>query len=299
MNAEAAVCLDSGDTNNPWNPASNPSIMSVLRFSCTILLPALFSCSAIPGRPQSSDPKALIAVRAAVAAELSANNTDKSNWMYRDHDTVPGKDAVYNVVETPQGELRRMIELNGNPLSGAAEQNEIQRINDYIGDASAQAKARRNAAHDDRQATEMLKMLPDAFVWTVTGDEGEFIVLNFRPNPQFNPPDMQSRVMGAMAGQMMITREESRIRTLKGKLSQDVLIGWGILGRLNEGGIFDVERREVAPGHWQITETRVHIGGHALVFKTIGQQEDEIKTDWRPSTDATLRQAARTLGAGQ
>ena len=32
---------------------------------------------------------------------------------------------------------------------------------------------------------------------------------------------------------------------------------------------------------WQITETHVHIGGHALLFKTIGEQEDEVKTEFR------------------
>jgi hypothetical protein len=271
-------------------------LLKLLRLpSCIILLPALLL--AVPARGQSSDPKALAAVRAAVASELSANQTDKSNWMYRDHDSVPGKDAVYQAVETPQGELRRMIELNGKPLSGSAEQEETGRINEYVGDSAAQARARRNGAHDDKQATAMLKMLPDAFLWTPASEEGDLLTLDFRPNPQFNPPDMQARVMGTMAGQMVIARNGNRIRTLKGKLTEDVLIGWGVLGKLNEGGTFDVERREIAPGHWQITETHVHIGGHALLFKTIGQQEDEQKTEWKPSTDATLKEAAHTLGA--
>jgi predicted metalloprotease with PDZ domain len=66
-----------------------------------------------------------------------------------------------------------------------------------------------------------------------------------------------------------------------------------------KGGTFDIERRQVGSGHWQITETHVHIGGHALFFKSIGTQEDEVKTDWKPSPDETLIEAARTLGAHQ
>ena len=58
------------------------------------------------------------------------------------------------------------------------------------------------------------------------------------------------------------------------------------------------ERREISPHIWQITESRVHIGGRALLFKNIGQQEDEIKSDWKPSTAKTLEEAAKQLGAG-
>lgn len=249
-------------------------------------------------QPQGSDPAAVEEVRQAVSAELEADRTDKSNWTYRENDVTPGKNAVYTTIETPKGTLRRLIELNGHPLNGDAAANEMRRIQSYVQDSAAQARARRNSAHDDAQAEELLKMLPEAFLWTKASENGESDTLNFRPNPNFDPPDMQSRVMGIMEGQMVISKEGHRIVTLRGKLSDDVLIGWGILGRLNRGGTFDVERRMVGEHHWQITETHVHIGGHALLFHTIGQQEDDVKTEWKPSTAQTLQQAVQELNAG-
>ncbi len=166
-------------------------------------------------------------------------------------------------------------------------------------DPSAQARARKNSAHDDAQATELLKMLPDAFLWSIASETPDFITLSFRPNSAFSPPDMEARVMGAMAGQMVIARNGNRIRTLRGTLSYNILIGFGLLAKMYKGGTFDVERRLVGEEHWQITETHVHIDGHALLFHDIGQQEDEVKTDWKPSTDDTLEEAARTLNAQQ
>ncbi|HTV09296.1 MAG TPA: hypothetical protein VMD97_09665 [Candidatus Aquilonibacter sp.] len=245
-----------------------------------------------------SDPAAVEQVRQAVAAELEANRTDKSIWTYRENDITPGKNAVYHTIETTQGTLRRLIELNGRPLTGQAAANEKNRIENYVHDSSAQAKAQRASAHDDAQAAELLKMLPNAFLWTKGAESSEYETLNFRPNPNFNPPDMQSRVLGAMAGELVVSKEGHRIRTLKGQLTDNVLIGWGILGKLDKGGTFDVERRMVGDGRWQITETHVHIGGHALLFKTIGQQEDDVKTDWAPSTAKTLEEAATQLTAG-
>jgi hypothetical protein len=259
------------------------------------LAAATFLAGTLPLLAQTSQPEAVEAVRAAVASEMQSAQTDKSIWSYMDHDKTDEKDAIYRVVETRQGELRRMVELNGKPVTGAAEQAETQRIDAYVHDTAAQAKARKNGAHDDAQAADLLKMLPEAFIWTVAGQNPEFITLHYTPNPRFNPPDMQSRVMSIMGGEMIIARDGNRIRTLRGGLTQDVKFGFGIFGRLDKGGTFDIERRQVGGGHWQITESRVHIGGKALLFKTIGQQEDEVKTDWKPSPANTLQDAARVL----
>jgi hypothetical protein len=104
---------------------------------------------------------------------------------------------------------------------------------------------------------------------------------------------MQGRVLGAMAGTLVVNKAQSRIETISGKLTQDITIGWGLLGRLRQGGTFRVERREVAPGLWQIVETHVHIEGKALFFKTIGEQQDEVQSEFTQATPGTtLEQAA-------
>ena len=267
------------------------------RYSAVALAVCFLSLSSLPLAAQDSQPEALRALHSAVASEMQSARSDKSIWMYRDHDDLPGKDAIYATVETRQGMLRRMIELDGEPLSPAAGKAETERIQNYVNDSSAQAKARKNGAHDDVQAAEMLRMLPDAFIWSTVSETPEFITLSYKPNPGFSPPNMQARVMGVMAGQMIIARNGDRIRTLRGQLTTDVLIGFGIVAKLYKGGTFDVERRQVGGNHWQITETHVHIGGHALLFKSIGQEEDDVKTEWKPSRDDTLEEAARTLNA--
>jgi hypothetical protein len=101
-----------------------------------------------------------------------------------------------------------------------------------------------------------------------------------------------------MAGELVVNKAQNRIQTIKGKLIRDVKFGWGLLGRMNAGGTFNVERREIAPGIWSITESHVHIDGKALLFKTIGEQEDEVKSQFRRTPPATtLVQAADILKA--
>ncbi len=244
---------------------------------------------------QTSSHLALDVVRSAVAAEVQASHTDHSIWTYWDHDVTPNQDTLYFTIETPQGALRRMIRLNGQPLTPKQQQAETKRIADFVHSPSEQTKAQKNSAHDDAQAAQLLAILPDAFLWTIVSQSPQEITLSFQPNPQFDPPDMEMRVMSAMAGEMIVVRDGNRIRSLRGRLTHNILIGYGLLAKLYAGGTFDVERRVVGKDRWQITQTHVHIGGHALLFKTIGQQEDEVKTGWKPSTAQTLEQAARAL----
>ena len=99
-----------------------------------------------------------------------------------------------------------------------------------------------------------------------------------------------------MAGTLIVDRTQHRIKTFKGSLQNDVTIGFGFLARLKQGGTFDIERRQLTPGVWQITESHVHIDGHALFFHSIGEQQDEVKWDFTavpPGT--TLEQAVGML----
>ena len=74
----------------------------------------------------------------------------------------------------------------------------------------------------------------------------------------------------------------------------------GLLGQLDSGGTFDVERRETGEGVWQITETHVHIVGHALIFHTISEEEDDEKWDFKPlPAQVTMRQVENELLAAK
>jgi hypothetical protein len=231
-------------------------------------------------------------VRRAMQAELAADLNDHTRWHYRDAQK-DGVETVSIVVETNHGSVRRLISRGGQPLNEAEARAEDERIQSFIRDPDKLAKQKRDGAQDGKNAEELLRMLPEAFIWKVRSEDAQKITLNFEPNPTFNPPDMQGRVLGQMAGELVVDRGQNRIVTISGKLTQDVMIGWGLLGRLRGGGTFRVERREVAPGLWQITETHVHIEGRVLFFKDIGQQQDEVQTEFTEVPNGTtLEQAA-------
>ena len=230
----------------------------------------------------------------AVNAELAAERSDHSLWLYRESDKRPGDDVLQWVAETNTANVIRVLEKNGNRLPIDEQRRHVMQ---FIHDPGAQAKQRANGEHDDNQAEALLRMLPAAFRWSIVNTTQTTTTLQFQPNSGFHPPTREARVFAAMAGEMVVENAHHRIRTFEGRMIHDVTFGlWGILGKLDAGGNFDVERRETGEGVWQITQTHVHIQGHALLFKTISEQEDDVRSDFRRLPNGTdLQQAADLL----
>ncbi|HVN94137.1 MAG TPA: hypothetical protein VMT38_10595 [Terracidiphilus sp.] len=257
--------------------------LGVLGFAAIVLVPAL--------RGQ----QAKQIVQQAVKTELAADENDHSRWLFFDVYRKPGETLEQWVAETGHGDLKRVLKENGNRLSA---QDQRQEMNSYVDDPAAQARQRKSGHHDDEQARQMLSMLPQAFIWTKLSDQNGRTVLHFAPNPQFNPPSYEARVFAAMEGNMTVDDKQHRIAGLQGRMIHDVKFGWGLLGELKAGGTFDVERREVGNGVWQITETHVHVAGRALLFKDISDEEDDVKTHFREiSPDLALTGAEKLLMA--
>lgn len=232
-------------------------------------------------------------VQQAVQTEMRADRNDHSQWLYYETDRKPNDDLTQWVAQTNRGDLYRVLEKNGESLSLAKQRKQMD---SFIHDAKAQAKQRSSEQHDDRQAANLLKLLPDAFVWTDAGPQGSNTVLHFKPDPSYHAPSREARVFAAMEGDLEVDTAQHRIASIKGHLIHNVDFGGGLLGKLDAGGSFDVERRQVGKGIWEITATHVHIHGHALLFKTISEQQDDEDSRFSPlPSGVTLQQAERAL----
>src|SRR3984957_18216110 len=142
-------------------------------------------------------------VRKAMQAELSADLNDHSRWKYRDAQK-DGTDTVSIVVETDHGSVKRLISKNGRPLNGSEAGIEDARVQTFIHDPGQIAKQKKDGVQDGKNAEELLRMLPEAFSWKVQSEDAQKITLKFEPNPTFSPPDMQGRVLGRMAGELVV-----------------------------------------------------------------------------------------------
>jgi len=272
----------------------------IARLSRLFWLPFFFLCPGMcpADAAQTLSPDEI--VRIVVQNELNGDANDHTTWMYRDAYQSPEKNILKIVIETHEGNLSEIVQENGHPPSGEEHQNDLNHIRQIVSDPGLRARQKRAEEHDGQQARDMMNMLPKAFIWAITARGDGEVTLSFRPDPNFSPDSMSGKVLAAMSGTLVVDKHEMRLKKLAGHLDRDVVFGWGLLGRINAGGTFQIVREEVGPGSWQITETHVHISGHALFFKTIGDQEDEITSDYHHVPEGVdLNKAAQMLRDGE
>ncbi|MGA7925519.1 MAG: hypothetical protein WCA20_05940 [Candidatus Sulfotelmatobacter sp.] len=221
---------------------------------------------------------------------------DHTNWMYRLEKEQYGKKLIEEIVETKEGSLSRLVSINDRPLTAKQQLEEDQRVRMLITSRSAQQKLGRALDAETLQGRRLFKMLPDAFVFSYAGGDGNLVKLSFRPNPSFHPPSMEARVFHDMEGEMWVDCKQERLAGFDGHLTQTVKFGFGLLGHLDKGGHFEVRQAEVVFGHWDMTALSLEMTGKALLFATIGVQKRENHRDFhRVADDLTLTEAAEML----
>ena len=235
-------------------------------------------------------------VRQVVANELQSQQNDDTYWLYVSEVQEPDKTRTKYVIETREGALTLLAAENGQAVTPQQQQQEDKRINSLIHNPGELKKQKQEHERDAQKEQQLLKMLPEGFLYQYEGEEGRNIRLTFRPNPKFRPPTREAKVFHAMQGTMLLDATEKRLVELRGQLLRDVVFGWGLFGRLYAGGTFAVQQTEVAPAHWEATLIDVHIKGKALFFKTISEQQHEVHRDFRQASgNLTLEQAAEVL----
>ena len=250
--------------------------------------------AAAQGRPQ--EPASQL-VRRVIAHEVQAEEQDHSYWMFRLQQSQSGSETkTEEVVETPHGWLRRLLAVNGRPLTADQRKKEDERLHKLLTDPAEQRKNQEATRNDVQQAQQLLQMLPDAFLYSYAGSKAGIVKLNFKPNPKFHPQSRKATVFHDMVGSLWLDVTQQRLAGIQGHLNQKVKFAGGLLGYLDKGGTFDVRQTQIAPGVWDVTYMNIQMNGKALFFKTIAVREKDIRSDYRRvSSRLTLAQAAKLL----
>ena len=253
--------------------------------------PTGFAQSASPGSAIS--PNDL--VRAVVANELKPQD-HPGRWMYQVDKEEDGKKQTKEVVQTREGSLERLTEIDGHSLPSEKQQEEAVRLEKLVSHAPERQKLEEVQKKDTEQCEAFFKMIPDVFLFSYEGHEGELVKLGFKPNPTFQPSSREARVLHAMEGEILVQASEQRLGAISGHLVEDVKFGRGLLGYLEKGGTFSIKRTEIAPAQWVLTAMEVNMKGKALFLKTIAVQQKEYRSSFRKVTeDLTPVDAANIL----
>jgi hypothetical protein len=232
-------------------------------------------------------------IQQAAEIERKADQIDHSNWIFLEESDKPKEHVLQWVAATRTGSVERVLEKDDRELSEAQQRELIQK---FLHDTKAQNKQVAETNHDNQQIDDLLKLLPEAFVWTQTGATQTTTSLHFDPAPNFHPPTREARVFSSMTGDLVVDNQQHRICKIKGHLIHDVTFGGGLLGRLKERSSFALEQQQVGPSLWELTAIHVHLEGNALLFKSVSLQQDDKRSRFQPeSANVTLDQAVTSV----
>lgn len=239
-------------------------------------------------------------VQQVVYNEVNGTKNDHLRFTYRTRKETPKGTTTKQIVETNEGSIARLIAVNDQSPTPEQRKQDQERIHKLVNDPDERQRKYREQQDDAKKAEDMLRVLPDAFLYEEIGREGDLIKLHFHPRPHFDPPSREASVYRGMEGTLTVDGRQKRLVRIDGHLFQDVTFGWGILGRLEKGGTFFVEQKQLEGPRWEVTVMDVNMNGKALFFKTISMHEKEISTDFhRVPENLSLKQAVDMLEKGQ
>ena len=280
----------------PAHQLSLQRLVASTSVSSALVFFLLASLASAQSEPSAAHPPANEFVLKVITNELKAENEDHSHWMFRLETENAGRDEIYEVVESKGGDLKRLIAVNGRPLSPEEQKKQDEHIQYLVNHPDELRKAQRAEEGDQARSQRLLKTLPEALIFAYAERRGDLVQLTFKPNPSFRPSFHEAHVFHAMEGSLWVSSTEYRLSEINGHLTHEVKFGGGLLGDLDRGGHFHVKQEEVAPHYWELTLMDVDMKGKALFFKTISVAEKLQRSSLhRVPDDLTLAQAAELI----
>jgi hypothetical protein len=233
-------------------------------------------------------------VRDTIEHEIDAQAKDRSLWCYRKLEEKDGQRRLFITCQAQGAQIERLFAVNGRVLDEKQREAEDQKIEKLLKSKRELHKQARQQREDAKLATNLLELIPDAFVFRIEEKDGNKIKLKFTPNPTFHPSGHEAKVFHHMEGTLTLDLDQKRLAEISGQLKSAVKFGGGVLGHLDEGGTFLVRQQEVRPGCWEMTTLDVQMSGKALFFKTIDVRQKEIDSEFHAvPVSATIEQVAQ------
>ena len=224
-------------------------------------------------------------VRRAIGHRLAEDKAPRP-VEYLFHKVDGGRDRTQEIVETKDGDVARLVELGGKPLSAEANQAELDRLQNLKNHPEMQEHRRKNEERDKGRIDRMMGMLPDAFSYRVEATEacgaGQCYRMAYEPKPGWTPPDLEAGIFRGISGEVWIDVKQERLVKLVADFVADVNFGFGILGKVSKGGKVVLEQADIGGGEWELTGMTARLDGKALLFKKIDVQLTEEMSRYVP-----------------
>jgi hypothetical protein len=261
--------------------------MKGMRFAMFLALPVLCSAQA----PQ--DLRAL--VRDSLRF-LDPGNNKTSEYSYRfvvdrkqydsagavkSHEIAVGNRSFQDGVP-----VSRLVEKNGKKLSEEELRKQEEAIRTQVAKEKAltaeeREKRLRKAAENDG----WMKEIPDALEYKYTGEESidgrPAYLLLFSPRPGYSANNVRARLFEKTNGKLWIDKADRELVKGEAETFAPMNIGFGLVGKIEKGTRFSLQRRRLAEGAWLLDNQMVRFAARIALFKYMSNEVVTRQSEYR------------------
>jgi hypothetical protein len=239
----------------------------------------------------------------AAANELLALHHKGSYLRYRMETINERGDQVRDVIESKDGTVARLILKDGKPLTEEQDKAERQRLSNMIASPAAYAKHVKNAESEKTMADKLAPLMADAMINTYTPGQPQSgrnggaleIVLDYKPNPKFAPPNTEAQALTGLEGRVWIDAKTRYVVRMEGTIARGVNFGWGMLAHIYPGGKVVMNQTNVGGNRWIFTEFSMELNVRALMLKRLEIRSTAKTSDYQTLGPMSYQEAIRLL----
>ncbi len=194
--------------------------------------------------------------------------------------------------------VTRPIERDGKPLP----EEERRKNQEALRKRQAELKAltpeqleKRRAENRKRESDEdaWLKEFPEALDYQLAGEETidgrPAAILDCTPRPGYKARNMRARVFEKVRGRLWIDKAETELVRAEAEVFDTVNIALGLLGKIEKGTRFFIQRRRVAPETWLPETETVRFAARVMLFKSMNNEVTTRNSEFRHRSEMAAR----------
>ena len=225
-----------------------------------------------PGTPNSW-------VEAAVRSQLALIQDEQHPMRYLMRKVDRKGDTTREVIESAQGNVARLIQRDGKPITAAEDAAERSRLNGILTSPNDFLKHIQREGAGRTYAIQLMKLLPGAGIYTYVpgqpqppGATSPQVVIDFRPNPAFRPPTMIAELLTGLKGRVWIDARTGTMTRIEGDVIRPVNFGWGVVAHIYPGGHVEFEQTLVEGKRWTYSRLDMNITVREIMLHTVNDK---------------------------
>lgn len=260
--------------------ARNASLLCVfLLFACTAARP-----QTAPANAAASPTDSELAQRGTtLVANQHKNDEALDHYERIEHevDTAGGPntktilDKKIRIVPNGAGTTKLLLEQGGQTVAPDDYHRELQTwlsVLQFMANPNDDRMKAATAKYTKRKQarTELVDAMLTAFKRKWVGREAsngrDCDVIQLEPDPNFHPRSILEEALTHAGAKIWVDHSANQLVRAEARITSDIYVGGGVLGKLNKGGTFVIEQAEVSPGVWLPTRYQFDFSGREFLF---------------------------------